>query len=303
MTARHPDLEDLAVLVLVAKSGSIGQAAAELGLSQPTVSRRMAALERSLRVPLLQRSRRGSTLTPEGRVVVDWASTLLDAADVFTRSVRTLREETAVTVRVGVSMTIAEHHAPGWIARLHARSPESVVSLVVTNSKEVADLVESARVDIGFLESPTVRANLHRRRVGWDRLVVAVPPGHPWATRRRPVLANDLAETELLMREAGSGTRETLEYALGRHGLKPSPGFVMASNTALKSAAVAGMGPIVLSERALAGEIASGQLLQVRVAELELSRPLTAVWRRNEPLPAAATGLIQVALDSRQAAP
>jgi DNA-binding transcriptional LysR family regulator len=295
MTRQLPDLDDLATLVLVAKSGSIGAAAQALGVSQPSVSRRMSQLERSLRVPLLQRSRRGSTLTPAGRVVVDWASTLLNAAADFTRSVGALSGETAVTVRAGASMTIAEHYAPAWIARLQARSPKASVSLVVNNSKEVAEAVESGGADLGFIESPTVRRTLNRRRVAWDHLVVAVPPAHPWSSRRKPVDAGELAHARLLMREAGSGTRETIEHVLRRQGLEIAEGFVMASNTALKSAALVGMGPVVLSELALAGEIATGELVRVDVADVDMRRPLTAVWRRGEPLSGAAAELLKIA--------
>lgn len=295
MTPHLPDLEDLATLLLVAKSESIGAAAQELRVSQPSVSRRMARLERSLRVPLLQRSRRGSSLTPAGRVVVDWASTLLDAAADFTRSVATLREETAATVRAGVSMTIAEHYAPAWIARLHARSPGASISLLVNNSREVAEAVESGLADVGFVESPTVRPALGRRRIGWDHLAVAVPPAHEWASRRSPVRPEDLAAAKLLMREAGSGTRETLDKVLRREGLEVAQGFVMASNTALKSAALAGMGPVVLSEVALRAEIATGQLVRVDVAGLDMRRPLTAIWRRSEQLTGAAAELLRIA--------
>lgn len=62
----RPDLETLALLVQVAQEGSIGRVAARSGLSQPSVSRRLAALERGLGVRLLARSTRGSDLTPEG---------------------------------------------------------------------------------------------------------------------------------------------------------------------------------------------------------------------------------------------
>lgn len=299
MTARQPDLDDLAVLVRVAKAGSIGQVALELGLSQPSVSRRMTGLEKSLRVPLLHRTRRGTNLTPAGQVVVDWASTLLAAADDFTRSVDTLRNRTAGAVRAAVSMTIAEHHAPSWMARLNNRTPESAVSLLVHNSTDVAGLVESGAADVGFLESPSVRRTLHRRRIGWDQLAVAVLPDHPWAKRKRPISAKELATARLLVREPGSGTRETIESALARAGLDLSPGPVMASNTALKSAALAGMGPVVLSDLTLATEIATGQLVRVRVLDLPLRRPLSAVWRREETLSPAAVALLEVAAENR----
>jgi DNA-binding transcriptional LysR family regulator len=296
---RRPDLEDLDMLLRVARAGSIGQAAAELRLTQPSVSRRMANLERSLGVQLLQRSRRGTTLTQSGRVVVDWADTLLSAADDFSRSTETLREQAAAALRAAVSMTIAEHLAPGWLARLPVQVNKEAISLVVSNSTEVADLVESGRVDIGFVESPTVRSSLNRRRFAWDRLVVAVPPDHEWAARSQPVTAAMLAATPLLVREPGSGTRETIEAALARAGFVLPVGLALASNAALKSSALAGMGPVVLSELALDPETATGSLVGLQVSDLDLRRPLSVVWRPGAGLSPPAAALLAVATSSR----
>ena len=292
---RMPDLDDLELLVAVDRTGSIGRAAEQRRLSQPSVSRRMSALERALGIPLLSRTRRGSTLTPSGRVVVGWAESLLEEAERFGRAVVSLRDSGAVSVRVGVSITIAEHLAPAWIARLQQELPDLAVSLSVHNSTEVADAVEDGSVDLGFVESPSVRRTVHRRRIGWDELLVAAPPRHPWA-RIGDVAANQRAAARGLVREEGSGTRDTLEAALAREGLDLIPGPVLGSNATLKSAAVAGMGPVVLSRMALASELATGQLVQVAVPDLDLRRPLHAVWRRNERLPEGAVALLEVAV-------
>lgn len=301
MTSHRLDLEDLELLVQVARAGSIGRVAEDHGISQPTLSRRMDRLERSLRVPLLARSRRGSELTPAGRLVVDWISGLLAAAEEFSRSVSTLRESREAAVRAAVSVTVAEHYAPAWLGRLQARSPDLVVSLAVHNSAKVAELVETGQADLGFVESPSIRRSLQRRRVGWDRLAVAAPPGHPWARPRTPTTAEDLADTKLLVREPGSGTRETLEQALRRHGLELTPGLVMGSNTALKSAALAGMGPVVLSELALEPELSQGRLVEVSVVDVVLRRPLTAIWRHSEKLSSGACALLSAATEQRVA--
>lgn len=289
------DLGDLRTLVLVAESGSIGQAAARLGHAQPTISRRMAALERRLQVTLLDRSKQGSSLSPAGQVVVDWAATLLASADDFSRSVALLREGQGDRLRVAVSMTIAEHHALRWAGELRERAPGATVSFLVHNSTQVADLVESGDADLGFVESPTVRSSLRRRRVGWDDLVVAVTPGHPWARRKEPLTPAVLAAAPLLVREQGSGTRETLDHALRRHGLEVEPAVEMASNTALKSAALAGLGAAVLSGLALTAELDAGTLVPVDVAEVSLRRPLTCVWRGDASLSASAADLMAVA--------
>lgn len=294
MTDRLPPLEDLRLLLEVARSGSIGAAAQQHGLSQPSVSRRMTQLERRLGVPLLSRTRRGTTLTANGRVVVDWAEALLEAAADFTRSVGTLKRSRAVEIRVAVSMTIAEHRAPQWLTALHARHPELQVAMVVQNSADVADLVAGGTADIGFIETPRPPQGMRRRRIGTDRLVVAVAPGHPWARRRTPVSAAELAGGYLLVREPGSGTRETLEDALRGSGLSLVDGMVMSSNSALRSAALSGLGPVVLSEMALEPDLTSGRLVEVPVAGLALQRPLTAIWRREEPLGESAAALLAV---------
>lgn len=293
MTA-YPDLGDLDLLVLVARTGSLGRAAEELGVSQPSVSRRVARLERTLGLELVRRGPRGSILTDRGRVVVGWVSTLLTAVGQFEESVAALRQQRSVSLQVAASMTIAEHLAPSWISRLRERAPEMAVSLQVYNSTDVAQAVDDGVADLGFLESPSVRPSLRRRRFGWDTLCVAVAPGHPWASRGWPVTAHELAREPLLVRESGSGTRETIDDALAAQGLEVTPALTLASNAALKSSATVGIGPAVLSELSLVEELRTGHLVRVDVEGLDLRRPLSVVWSGAEALPPAAAVLIDI---------
>jgi DNA-binding transcriptional LysR family regulator len=290
----RPDLETLALLVAVAQEGSIGRVAALSGLSQPSVSRRLAALERRLGVRLLARTTRGSDLTDEGRLVVDWASELLDAADTFSSSVASLRSEQRVGVRVAASLTVAEYLAPAWLVALQHRMPQVRASLAVANSTEVVDRVRHGTVDVGFVESPSVPRDLARARVGSDALVVVVAPDHPWA-RRHAVTATELADGSALVREPGSGTRETLEVALATQGLTLRPAVELPSSSAVRAAALTGAGAAVLSGLAVAAEISGGRLVRVPVPGLELSRPLHAVWRRGERPTGAAAALLALA--------
>src|SRR5690625_1005206 len=114
MHTKRPDLSDLNLLITVAATGSIGQAASQLMLTQPNASRRLSSLEQSLRVQLLHRSPRGTTLTPNGQAVVNWAITLLQATEDFTNSVTALRQEWKVLLNLAASMTVAEYYAPSW---------------------------------------------------------------------------------------------------------------------------------------------------------------------------------------------
>lgn len=294
----RPDLETLALLVQVAQEGSIGRVAARSGLSQPSVSRRLAALERGLGVRLLARSTRGSDLTPEGQLVVDWASDLLDATDTFTSSVASLRSEHRVGLHVAASLTVAEYLAPAWLVALQRRLPQVRVALVVANSTEVVERVRHRTVDLGFVESPTVPGDLSRSRVGEDALVVVVAPDHRWA-RRRSLGAAELADGAALVREPGSGTRETLELALAGQGLTLTPSLELPSSSAVRAAALTGAGAAVLSGLAVAAEVAAGRLVPLPVAGLVLNRPLHAVWRRGERPTGAAAALLALARQPR----
>src|SRR3954451_16284941 len=139
MTQRLPDLEALALLVAVAETGSLGQAAARQGVSQPSASARMRTLERRLGVRLLLRSPSGSRLTSAGLVVTDLASTVLDQAHALVGGVATLRARQHGRLRVTASLTIAEPLMPGWLVTLREVDPDVHVELNVANSTLVIE--------------------------------------------------------------------------------------------------------------------------------------------------------------------
>jgi DNA-binding transcriptional LysR family regulator len=289
-----PDLESLRLLVHVAELGSVGRAARAVGIAQPSATRRLAALERRAGLPLLVRTPAGSTLTTDGKLVVAWATTLLAAVEEFQGSLTALRANRVATLRIAASMTIAEALLPRWLSDLRRSEPDVHVGLTVTNSTSVARLVLGAGdVDLGFVEGPTLTEGLASRVVGVDQLIVVVSPAHRWARRRRPLGPAELASTPLVVREPGSGTRETLDRLLVR--LEPvDPQLELGSNAAVRGAAVAGIAPAVLSRHAVGADLASGSLVEVAVQDLRLGRRLRAVWPRGRRLTGPAATLLRM---------
>lgn len=295
-----PDLDSLRLLVLVGRRGSLGRAAAELRVSQPAASKRMRALERRLGLQLVERSRRGSALTAAGELVTARAERVLDELDALQDGVELLRLQASAPLVVAASLTVAEHLLPSWITQLARASPEARVGLQVMNSARVCEAVRDGETALGFIESPGVLPGLRSRVVAHDRLVLVVEPGHPWGRRRRPIDPALLAATPLLSREAGSGTRETVERALSAGGHRSvAPLLELGSSTALRSAVRSGAGPAVLSEFVVADDRANGALVEVAVADLDLRRELRAVWRAAEQPSGTAAALLRQALRSR----
>ena len=309
LSSSVPDLPALELLLDVAATGSIGAAARLHGITQQAASARVRALEGQTGLVVLDRGTTGSALTDAGRALAAWAGRVVGAAAELDDGVAALRRAGTARLRLAASMTIAEHLVPRWLVALRAQTPPGAepptVTLTATNSDAVAELARASALDLGFVEGPAAPPGLTTRVVGTDRLVLVVAPGHPWATRRRPVTAAELAATPLVAREPGSGTRRALEEALqaaaGTPGVPPAMEFGTA--TAVREAVRAGLGPAVLSSLAVETDLADGRLLAVGVAGLELGRQLRAVWAgASTPPGGPARDLLAVAARRGQAA-
>lgn len=307
-----PELGALEVLLAVARGGSLNAAAREVGVSQQAVSARISSMEAQTGVPLVTRSARGSALTPAGVVVVEWASRLLDVAGELDAGLAALRQDRRTRLRVSASLTIAEHLLPGWLVSLQAAARQRAqagpeVVLTAANSDTVIEQVRRDQADVGFVEGPQAPRDLRSRVVGRDALTLVVRHDHPWTRRRRPVAAQELAATALVSREPGSGTRDALvaalRAALGPGAVLTPPAMALSTTTAVRAAVLAGAGPAVLSELAVADDIAGHRLRRVPLDGLDLHRELRAIWRGPSRPPAGAVRdlIAHIALRERPA--
>jgi DNA-binding transcriptional LysR family regulator len=300
LPSRVSDLTGFDLLLSVARLGSLGRAAAEHGISQPAASARMRQLEGQLGLALIERSPRGSTLTPAGALVADWAQAAVEAAAALDAGASALRREHDSRLRIAASLTIAEYLLPRWLTALRAADPGTAVALSAVNSEQVGQALLAGAADIGFVEGPRAPDGLRSGPVGHDTLTVVAAPSHKWARRRSGVPASELAQTPLVIREAGSGTRGFFEHALRvQAGLEHVPPVAeLSSTTAIKAAVAAGAGPAVLSSLAVAAELSAGTLRAVTITGLDLNRTLRVVWAAGRRLDGPARDLYAIAARS-----
>ena len=298
------DLGALRALREVGRRGSIAAAAAVLGVSQQALSARMRTLERTTGVTLLARSPGGSRLTEQGSLIVGWAEDVLDAADRLEAGLRSIRSGVSHRLAIAASQTIAEHLVPHWLVELRnieqasAEQTPTVVELTVANSTRVIELVRDVKVRLGFIETPQLPTDLVTAHLRDDEMLVVTAPAHPWARRRRPLSLTEIAETALVMREAGSGTRVTLtDHLAAQHPpLSAMIAMELGTSAAVRSAIAEGVGPGVLSRLAVRDDLVLGRLVAIEVEGPPLKRQLTAVWRPDlDPLPPEGARLLAVA--------
>lgn len=292
-----PELAAFEVLLAIARTGSLGAAGRELGLTQQAVSARLASLEAQTGVRLVQRSPRGSRLTAAGAVVAEWADQLLDVAGRVDTGLAAMRSQSHSRITVSASLTIAEQLMPRWLVSLQAdaarrdATPPQVI-LTAANSDQVIVAVHDGSADLGFIESPGAPAGLRSRVIAHDELVAVVPPDHKWARRSAPVSPAELNDAALVSRETGSGTREALSAALrsalGTSSRQADPAIELSSAAAMRAAVLAGAGPAVMSRLAVEDDLTLGRLREVPIAGLDLRRELRAIWSGGRTPPAGA---------------
>jgi DNA-binding transcriptional LysR family regulator len=287
-----PDLVDLDLLLSVERLGSLGRAAREHGISQPAASTRIRLLERRLGLVLLDRSPTGSRLTQAGTSVAEWAREVMAATSQLLAGAAALRNVENGWLRVAASMTVAEYLMPRWLVALRHELPELTVALRAENSRDVVELLRAGEVDLGFVEDPFTHVDLSELAIADDELVVVTGPAHPWAGTDTPITKHELATGRLVLRERGSGTRETLHRVLGE--LRDDPHLELSSTTAIKEAVGAGAGAAVLSALAVERELRTGQLVRIPVTGIELNRTLRAVWRRQATLSSQGKALLRI---------
>ncbi|MCX8563030.1 LysR family transcriptional regulator [Mycolicibacterium mucogenicum] len=297
LSSRMPDLAEFEVLVAIAETGSLGAAARKIGLTQQAVSARLASIEANTGIKLAIRTPRGSQLTPAGVIVAEWAHRLLDVAHHVDAGLASLRSESRTRMRISASQTVAEQLLPRWLVSLRAAAeragaPVPEVTLTATNSDHAITAVTVGAADVGFIENPAAPCGLRSRVVACDELVVVVAPDHKWSRRRRPITAAELAQTPLVARESGSGTRDSLIAALQRSGCDPedqAPAVLeLSSAAAVRAAVLASHAPAVMSRLAVADDLAFGRLREIATPELDLRRQLRAIWVGARTPPAGA---------------
>ena len=148
--------------------------------------------------------------------------------------------------------------------------------------------------EIGLVAGPSAPLSLRSEVVDWFVLVAVAPADHRLARQRRPVTGAQLAAADLILRGRGSGTLDVIEMALAEHELGVVGRVAEVSSTAAaRLAAMNGGGVAILPAQAVAGDLASGHLVELRLRNLELRQPIRLAWKGTSPAHPAARSFLE----------
>ena len=291
------DIRQLEVFCQVVKSGSFSRAAKALGLSQPTASEHIKILEEELGTRLFDRLGRRVQPTRAGLLLQGHAQRILQERD----KAKTAIEEFLGIVRghltLGASTIPGGFLLPGMLGSFAERYPETTVNIQVLGSGRVVSGVLEGEFQIGFTGAQVPNSQLIYRFYARDELLLAVPPAHPLAGRKR-IRAEELEGVRLIVREEGSGTRSVAEARLRDLGFEMRAGQVAAvlgNPQAVRTALRSGVGVAVVSRFAVREDLASGTLREVEIQGFECSREFFSVVHKARSLSPLARGFLDFA--------
>jgi DNA-binding transcriptional LysR family regulator len=277
------DVKDLALVVALADTGRLTQAAVHVGLSVSAASHRLAALEHRLGVTLFYRGGDGLVLTPEGSRFIGPARSGLDAAMAAEAAVH---QESPV-IRLGSAWLMATTWLPPLIASLQHRDQHRTVELMTGRSREVARWVEDGRVAVGLVRASEVRPGTRAFVVGSDPVVLVAPAGHPWI--QQPPSPAQLNQSPFVEVATDTGFGQFVADAKRDLGFTWTATVRVDHLEAALALVEAGVGPALLPLSLVERRSAQGSTA-ARLVPIEgvtwPRRPLALVIRSGEELPA-----------------
>lgn len=282
------DIAALKAFVAVADSASFSLAAEHLFLTQPAVSKRIAALESELEARLFDRIGRTITLTEAGQALLPRARTILLELEDSVRALSNLSGEVHGTLRFATSHHIGLHRLPPVLKQFVRRYPQVRLDIRFMDSEEACLAVEHGELELAVVTLPPAPAAvLQVQKVWTDPLALVVSEDHPLALIKRPTLAQ-LARHPAILPASNTYTRQIAERVFDALDLRLDVALSINFLETIKMLVSVGIGWGLLPVTML-----DAQLRALSIKALRLQRELGTVYHRDRSLSNAAQELIR----------
>ena len=273
------NLEYYRVFYILAKTGSISKAAAELFVTQPAVSQSLSKLEDELKCTLFIRSPKGITLTADGQMLLSYVqpavNSLLKAEAEFAK----LQNLDTGEVRIGASDTICMYYLPEYLSRFQVLHP-----------------LRNGLVDFGIVNMPLENDHNIVTRTA-DSIQDCFVAGKKFEMYKGEKLSREqIMSLPLILLEKGTATRRYVDDLLLKNGIRITPSLELGSVDLLVKFAVAGLGVAYVIKDYITDIIDSGDLFVMDFGFDIPKRNIGIATMKNIPLPAAPSAFVKMLL-------
>lgn len=281
---KNVTLQQMEAMIFLVEERSFSRAAGRMLLTQPALTKQISRLEDCLGVKVVNRSRDGVTLTPEGKILYDAARRIIRLRREAGDKIHRLYEHGGGDVYLSASTIPATYILPRAVSAFKKEHPDIRIFLKTEDSEEVMNQVLDREVEIGCIGKKPQNVKLIAEPVWHDRLILVVPAGHGWI-KKGSAAVSDLVAEPFVLREKGSATRDVFEAYMKEKQSAHLSNFnicgELGSSEAIKEAVLAGLGVSVLSAHAVERELASRLLFEIPLASCRIERRFYLIYLKS----------------------
>ena len=271
------ELRQLSYFVAVAEEANFTRAAERVHISQSGVSAQIQQLERDLGAPLIDRSGRTATLTAAGAAALEHARAALASAATMRQAVDEISGLIRGRLVVGMVTACTVTGLFDALAALRLAHPGVEITLIEDNSDRLIESVRTGAADLALIGTAgTPPHGLDALPIVSERLIAAVPAGHPLAKRQRATLA-DISTYPIVSMPQGTGIRTVFDQACAAKGIRPNIALQASAATAIKDLAIRGLGIAILSQSMVANH--DQRLTALVLDDITTPALLALIWR------------------------
>jgi len=251
-------------------------------ISQSAASQHVQELERSLGVDLLDRSTRPLTITPAGKLYLEFCRDILRRKDDFEAALQRVQEEVEGTLRVASIYSIGLSEMVELEREFAQRQPEAKLQVQYLRPERIYETVLGGEVDLGLISYPETRRDI--TVIPWRReeMVLAVAPAHALAQRGGSIAPQELSGVDFIAFDDDLPIRRHLDRFLKEHGAEVNVTLHFDNIQMIKEAVIHNVGISIMPFRTMREDIAQGRLAAVRIADSTLFRPLGIIHRKKK---------------------
>jgi LysR family hydrogen peroxide-inducible transcriptional activator len=273
------ELHQLRYFVAVAQAGNFSRAAERCHVSQPSLSQQIQKLERQLNQPLFSRLGRKAVLTDAGRLLLDRAMSILASVDDAQRRLRSADDARGGRLAIGAIPTIAPFLLPPTLESFLRRSPQVELIVREDTTANLLPAVIEGELDLALVALPQTDPHLEAMALTTEPLLLAMPPGHPLAARKRVTVRDLASERFILLGEMHCLAEQVISFCRA-HECQPLIACKSAQITTIQQLIALGQGVSLLPELARSADD-SGRIVYRPLAGDEPQRTLGVVWHRH----------------------
>lgn len=287
MTIRH-----LKIFVAICENDcNMTRAAEGLHMTQPAASLAIRELEQHYGVTLFDRIGRRLKITEAGKRLLEYSSHIISLFDDMEKGMRDW--DSFGILRVGASITIGSQFLPNYVKAFHRQFPDTEVQVMIEPSEQLEQKILNNKLDFALIEGISHVSSLVSEEYMDDRLTIICPPDRGFHQGQQ-ISIDEFRRQKFLLREKGSGTRETFERVIEEAGFSVFPLWEAVSTTALVNAVINGLGISVVPYRMVAGALRRGLVISIGVEGLSFRRKFHIIYHREKFLTSSAKSFIDL---------